>query len=381
MIAPVLCSIFLGLAVYHYAGYPFAVVVLARLRGKVRLPPVPTDWPSVSLVIAAFNEEKVIAEKIRNSLSLRYPQDRYDIIVVADGSNDSTAQIVNSFADPRVRGLHDPQRRGKSHALNRAVAASQADIVVLSDANNMYSEDALELLVRRLSDATVGGVTGVKKVVQDISRQASTGDGLYWKYESKIKEAESALGGTVTGDGEIFALRREFYSPIPQGVVNDDMYLTLQLVAKGKRVAYEPNATAVEEGSITIREDVNVKIRMIAGGYQGVKHDAGIVFGSGWFTFKFISHKILRWLMPLFLIGLFVSNLFALDQPFFQVVFAGQVILYAGALLGCLLQAARGHASVLYVPFYFVVMNIAAFAGLIRFFKGRQSALWVKAQR
>jgi cellulose synthase/poly-beta-1,6-N-acetylglucosamine synthase-like glycosyltransferase len=381
MIAPILCSIFLGLAVYHYVGYPLAVMVLAKLRGKTQLAPNPSTWPSVSLVIAAFNEEKVIADKIRNSLSLRYPQDKYEIIVVADGSNDSTAQIVNSFTDSRVRGMHDPQRRGKSHALNRAVAASKADIIVLSDANNMYSEDAIELLVRRLADENVGGVTGVKKVVQDISRAASTGDGLYWKYESKIKEAESVLGGTVTGDGEIFALRRELYSPIPQGVVNDDMYLTLQLVAKGKRVAYEPRATAVEEGSITIGEDVNVKIRMIAGGYQGVKHDADIVFGSGWFTLKFISHKILRWLMPLFLIGLLVTNWFVLDQLFFRLIFVGQVILYVSALLGWLLQKARGHASVLYVPFYFVVMNIAAFAGLIRFFKGRQSALWVKAQR
>jgi len=277
--------------------------------------------------------------------------------------------------------MFEPQRRGKSHALNRAVAAITADIVVLSDANNDYSVNAIRKLVARLQKPGVGGVTGVKKVVEDASREASTGDGIYWKYESQIKAAESALGGTVTGDGEIFALYRALYSPIPPEVINDDMYITLRLVEAGKRVEYEPEAVAVEQGSMTIKEDYNVKVRMIAGGFQCAAREWRSVFLNGMFTLKFISHKILRWTMPLFLVGLLISCIALASQPFYRLLLAGQIMVYGAALLGWVTRNRNETMLATYVPYYFLTMNVAAGAGLLRFLRGKHSALWTKAAR
>jgi cellulose synthase/poly-beta-1,6-N-acetylglucosamine synthase-like glycosyltransferase len=383
MIAKLVFAVSVALAVYHYAGYPALVMLLAaRRRGRAAASETPQTCSSVALVIAAFNEETVIGSKIDNALSLDCPCGPLQIIVVTDGSSDSTPQVAASYQNRGVICLHDPQRRGKAHALNRGVAAATSDVVVLSDANNFYSQDAISLLVARLSAQGVGGVTGVKKVIEDAARAASTGDGLYWKYESRIKQAESDIGGTVTADGEIFALWRRLYQPIPPGVVNDDMYLTLRLVEQGYRVEYESRATAVEQGSFTLREDINVKARMIAGGLQGLFADKRTIFFSGWFSVRFFSHKTLRWLMPFVLAAAFVSNAALLGSPGYRVLFVAQCALLAGALCGYVSYLLRGQApKIFYVPYYFVCMNLAVAAGWYRFVIGRQQVTWTKARR
>lgn len=383
MIAKYILAVTIALAVYHYAAYPALVMLLAALRRR-RTPPGRAEQTcsSVALVIAAYNEETVIGSKIENALSLECPCGPLQVVVVTDGSSDSTSQVAAAYQDRGVLCLHDPQRRGKAHALNRGVAATGCDVVVLSDANNFYSRDAITLLVARLASAGVGGVTGVKKVIEDAARAASAGDGLYWKYESRIKQAESDIGGTVTADGEIFALWRRLYRPIPPGVVNDDMYLTLRLVEQGYRVEYESRATAVEQGSFTLREDINVKARMIAGGLQGLFSDLRTIFLSGWFSVRFFSHKTLRWLMPFVLAGAFISNAALLGSPGYRLLFAAQCALLAGALLGDLSYRLRGQApKILYVPYYFVCMNLAVAQGWYRFFRGRQQVTWTKARR
>ncbi len=372
-----------GLAAYHYVVYPLAVIALARLtRGRSGAPsPAHAALPRVALVIAAYNEERVIRAKLDNCRALSYPRELLTVIVAADGSSDRTADIVRELGDPRVIVLHEPERRGKGAALNRAVAASDADVVVLSDANNFYSVDAIERLVARLEDPGVGGVTGAKKIFEARERAAAAGDGLYWRYESLIKTAESRLGGTVAADGEIFALRRAQYAPIPRHVVNDDMHLTLRLVERGLRLVYEPTATASEEGSFTIREDFNVKVRMIAGGLQNTCAEWRTVFGSGAFTFKYLSHKILRWLMPLFMLGLLVSSALLARTTPYNLLFAAQLFFYGLAALGWWLNARGQRGALFYVPFYFVAMNAAAAGGLLRFLRGSQTPLWTKAAR
>lgn len=371
----------LAVMFYHFAGYPLVVHLLSRLPAARHRVVTPSDWPSVDLIIAAYNEEAVIAGKIRNALSLDYPADRYRIVVVADGSTDRTPDIVASFANAGVVGLHDPQRRGKSHALNRAVALSSADVVVLSDANNDYAGDAIRRLVASLMQPGVGGVTGAKRIVADASRAASTGDSLYWRYESHIKSAESLIGGTVTGDGEIFAIRRAMYREIPPDIINDDMYLSLRIVEDGYRVLYEPDAIAMEQASLTIAEDFNVKARMIAGGLQLVVREWRAMFTNGWFSVRFFSHKILRWTMPLFLAGAALANMLLLDMPLYRLLFAAQIGFVALAGIGAWLQR-RGHAGLLfYVPCYFLAMNAAAAAGMLRFVRGRHTTLWTKARR
>jgi poly-beta-1,6-N-acetyl-D-glucosamine synthase len=380
----IVCWTSFALAGWHFVGYPVTLMLLAALRRA----PVATSAAGgerVALVIAAFNEERVIAAKIENALSLDHDPGKYQVVVVADGSSDRTAEVVRGFNDPRVVCLHEPSRRGKSHALNRAVAATEADVLVLSDANNFYSHDALRVLVARLREPGVGGATGAKKIFESRERAASGGDGLYWRYESKVKLAESRLGGTVTADGEIFALRRADYHPIPPHVINDDMYLTFRLVEAGKRVVYEPAAEAVEEASLTIREDFNTKVRMIAGGMQSLRTEWRTVFGAGWFSLKFASHKLLRWLMPVVLLTLLVSSgLLATrsgSQTLYGALFFAQVAFYLLAALGWLLNSRNTRPTFAYVPFYFVAMNFAAAGGLWRYLRGRHSVLWSKAAR
>lgn len=376
----VLCVVSFALAAWHFVGYPLTLMLLAALR-RSPAGAQAAGGERVALVIAAFNEERVIAAKIENALSLDYEPEKFQVVVVADGSSDRTAEIARGFNDPRVICLHEPERRGKSHALNRAVAASDADVLVLSDANNFYSKDAIRLLVARLREPGVGGATGAKKIYASRDRAASGGDGLYWRYESKIKLAESRLGGTVTADGEIFALRRADYRPIPPSVINDDMYLTFRLVEAGQRVVYEPAAVAVEEASMTIREDFNTKVRMIAGGMQSIRSEWRTIFCSGWFSLKFASHKLLRWLMPLVLATLLVSSGLLAGEQVYRALFAAQVLFYLLAALGWMLNARNARPAFAYVPFYFVAMNFAAAGGLWRYLRGRHSVLWSKAAR
>jgi cellulose synthase/poly-beta-1,6-N-acetylglucosamine synthase-like glycosyltransferase len=376
----ILCASAFALAAWHFVGYPLTLMLLAAMRRSPGSGPA-AGSERVALVIAAFNEERVIAAKIENALSLDYEPERFKVVVVADGSSDRTAEIARNFNDPRVICLHEPERRGKSHALNRAVAASDADVLVLSDANNFYSKDAIRLLVARLREPGVGGATGAKKIYASRDRAASGGDGLYWRYESKIKLAESRLGGTVTADGEIFALRRDAYRPIPPSVINDDMYLTFRLVEAGQKVVYEPSAVAVEEASMTIREDFNTKVRMIAGGMQSLRSEWRTIFCSGWFSLKFASHKLLRWLMPVVLATLLVSSGLLAAQPAYRLLFGAQVLFYLLAALGWVLNARNTRPAFAYVPFYFVAMNFAAAGGLWRYLRGRHSVLWSKAAR
>jgi cellulose synthase/poly-beta-1,6-N-acetylglucosamine synthase-like glycosyltransferase len=367
--------------VYHYALYPFALALLARIAGGRAPSALPGELPDVALIVAAFNEERVIEAKVRDCLALDYPPGKLRIIVCADGSTDRTAELVRGFADARVVCLHEPERRGKGAALNRAVAAAQAEFLVLSDANNFFSRDAIQRLLAPFAAAHVGGVTGAKRIFESAHRAAAQGDGLYWRYESSIKASESALGGTVTADGEMFALRRALYVPIPRAVVNDDLYLTLRLVERGYRVLYEPAATAHEEGSFTIGEDFRVKVRMAAGGFSTLFADWRTVFLSGAFTFKFISHKLLRWFMPLFLLGALLGSAALAGQWFYALLFGIQVACYALAAIGWWLNARGVRPGLFYVPFYFAAMNAAMAGGLLRFLRGGQSALWSKAQR
>ena len=371
----------LGVAAYHFIGYPLLVSLLAGFRGR-QPRPVLQQLPSVAMVIAAYNEEKVIAAKLRNSLALDYPPELLSIVVVADGSSDATADTVRAFGNDRVTCLFDPVRRGKGHALNRAVETVQADVLVLSDANNDYSPDAIQLLVARLAQPGVAGVSGAKRIVASRERAASGGDGLYWLYESRIKAAESELGGTVTADGEVFAMRRDAYTPIPAGVVNDDLFLTLRIVERGGAVVYEPRATATEEASLTMVEDYRTKVRMIAGGLQDLRREWRAIRSSASFAFKFISHKVLRWTMPLFLLlALAGSAIASAPGSMLRLLFLAQVGLYTLALVGWGLNRVGLRPAPFYVPFYFLLMNVAAVAAIVRCFRGGQSTLWAKAAR
>jgi cellulose synthase/poly-beta-1,6-N-acetylglucosamine synthase-like glycosyltransferase len=377
---------FAVLLALHYVLYPALVILLAKLAPKKSqsLGPNqrPAFWPSVSLIVAAYNESKVIAKKIENSLALDYPKDRLEIIVVSDGSNDDTPDIVKSYADRGVISMHEAARGGKSAALNRAVAAASGEILLFSDANNDYNADAVQAIARHFFDPAVGGVCGVKRIYPAEGRESTQGDSLYWRMESAIKLAESQFSTITNADGEMFALRKSLYEPIPSAVINDDAELTFSVIKKGFRILYEPAAQSHELASIDIVDDFFVKVRMVAGGYQTIsRHTAFLLPPRNWFTFSFFAHKILRWLSPVLLIGVLIATLAALPNPWMQAFLAAQLVCYALAGLGWLLRGRGELPSVLYVPFYFCAMNLAALMGLVRFLRGQQQVQWRKAKR
>jgi cellulose synthase/poly-beta-1,6-N-acetylglucosamine synthase-like glycosyltransferase len=378
-----ICFFFAAILIaYNYLIYPAAVILLARRKPSSETAAAVGDvLPSVTLIIAAYNEERVIESKIRNSLELDYPRDKLTILVVSDGSNDGTARIVAGFASGGVISLHQPQRRGKTAALNRAVANAKSDVIVFSDANNMFEPAAVRQLVRHFSNPEVGGVCGLKQIYDSPDRESSQGDGLYWRYESAIKAAESTLDSITAADGEIFAIRRSLYEPIDETLINDDAAITFALVAKGYRVLYERNAVSYEHASIRIEDDFHVKVRMVSGGFQTIAHHWQDIFPPRtWFAFNFFSHKVLRWLVPELLLVLAITSLVLAPQhPLYLAAGTMQAAFYALAWIGWL---QRDRASpVVYIPFYFCAMNLAAFRGALKFLSGAQTTLWRKAER
>jgi len=368
------------LIVYHYFLFPILTFFIATVRNlNVNQKEI---FPTISLIIAAYNEEKVIKEKIINSFSLDYPKRNIEIIVVSDGSTDATPRIVSDFQPQGVIGLFSQPRKGKTSALNHAVSKATGVIIVFSDANSMYKKDALKMLVRNFHDLSVGGVCGRKSIIDNTERESSKGDNLFWNFESTLKTWQSQTGSISNGDGEIFALRRELYIEIPEEIINDDQIITFDIIMAGYRVVYEPEAVSYEEASIILEDDFKVKARMVTGGYQTIAYYKDVLFPpTSYFKFQFISHKVLRYIMPFILIALFICNIFFLNGFFFH-FFIMQFVFYFAASFGYLLKKLNIKQGVFYIPNYYCIMNIAALFGLYYFITNKSGiVVWKKAKR
>ena len=383
MIAELILAISLFLIIYNYFLYPLLIWILAKFKPPAEPAYLADDeLPSVSIIIAAYNEEKVIGRKVENTLQLNYPPELMQVIVVSDGSDDRTSAIVDAFDDERVLGLHQPERQGKSAALNRAAGHATGEIVVLSDANNDYAADAIRELVRHFRLPSTGAVTGAKCIVGSEDRESATGDGLFWRYETIIKKAQSRLGSITAADGEMIAIRRELLRPIDPRNINDDAAITLDVVKQGCRVLYESRAISMEEASIDLVDDFYVKVRMTAGGYQTLANEFWLMFPPrSWFALSFISHKVLRWLVPIFLILILLGNLFLLERPEYQVFLVLQALFYLFAVIGWTQRHSSRAPKLFYVPMYFCFMNLALLVGLFSWLTRKQGVNWRKAAR
>src|SRR5262245_5410690 len=294
-----------GLVFYTYLGYPVAVWCLARLFGQKHEADGgdPQNVPSVSLLIAAYNEEAEIGMRLDNALAMDYPADRLEIVVASDGSFDATASIVRRYAGRGVRLLDYQQRRGKAAVLNSAFAELNGDIVVLSDANTHFGPDAMRRLTSWFRDPQVGVVCG--RLILSDPETGHNVDGLYWKYETFLKKNESRLGALLGANGAIYALRRGLYPGIPEGTIVDDFVIPLQAkLRSGCSIVYDSQATAHEETPRAIGAEFQRRSRIGAGNFQSL----GLLWRlldprHGWIAFTFFSHKILRWLCPFFLFG------------------------------------------------------------------------------
>jgi biofilm PGA synthesis N-glycosyltransferase PgaC len=374
---------------YAYAGYGVVIALLAKLRPA----PVRSDdayRPTVSLIICAYNEEAVIADKLENSLALNYPADRLEIIVVSDGSTDRTPQLVEQYAGRhrgrRIVSLHQPERRGKPAAANRAATVATGDIIVFSDANSMYNPDSIALMVRHFADPAVGCVAGEKRIREVAGERVSHQAGLYWRYESFLKKMDSAVWSVVGAAGEIMAVRRAVFTPPEPDSFIEDFILSMRIAGQGYRVIYEPAAISLEEAPAADADEFERKARIAAGGFQSIVRLRGLLHPRhGLLAFQYISHRVLRWaVVPLLLPLLVGLNLLLLpSRPvLYGLTLLGQALLYGAAALGMLLRdRPLGRVKFISVPTYLVVMNLAVLAGLYRYLGGKQQVTWKKVAR
>ena len=379
-----------GIVFYNYAGYAILAWLFTKLAGKYPFRPVPPDRPpGVSFIVAAYNEADWIEEKLRNSLELNYPAEAIEFLFVTDGSTDETPAIVSRH--PRVRLLHEPARKGKAAAMNRAVQAATYDILIFSDANTTLNKDAVRNIVRHYADPKTGGVAGEKKVLDNTAAGATAGpgggEGLYWKYESRLKHIDSDFYSVVGAAGELFSLRRNLFEPMPENTILDDFVLSLKVADKGFRILYEPDAFAWETPSFSLREEQKRKIRIAAGGFQSIGMLLPLL--AFWrhprLSYLYISHRVLRWaISPFCLILALVSSAFSLEAPagsFYQLCFVAQVLFYGLAALYSLHLPGARINKICKIPYYFTFMNVSVILGFVRFCKGRQSGVWEKAKR
>lgn len=370
---------------YNYAGYAIIAYILNRLGKKT--PPPPSGYtPSVSFIVAAYNEEYFIREKVLNSLQQDYPADKIEYIFITDGSSDRTPDIIREYS--AIQLLHQPQRNGKSHAINRAVATARHEILIFSDANTTLNTQAVRHIARHYHDPKTGGVAGEKKVVSlsKTGDEVGGGEGLYWKYESFLKKIDADFYSVVGAAGELFSVRRALYHPLPGNIILDDFVISLETAEKGYRIIYEPDAYAMEAPSFSMKDEGKRKVRIAAGGFQAIGILSGLL--AFWkqprLSFLYISHRVLRWtLSPLCFILAFVSNLvlvLSTDNILFQCLFGVQLLFYILAALASAMPPDK-RPSLLKLPYYFTFMNISVVLGFFRFLRGGQSAVWEKARR
>lgn len=372
---------------YNYAGYAVIVFIANKIKGRRNPPPPGSYLPSVSFIVAAYNEEDCIEEKIMNSLAQNYPSEKIEFIFVTDGSSDRTPAIVQKFA--LVRLLHSSHRSGKTAALNRAVEQSNGEILVFSDANTILNKDASRLIARHYANKNVGGVSGEKKVIAAASaaENAADSEGLYWKYESFLKKIDSEFYSVVGAAGELFSVRKNLYQPVAPNVILDDFIISMKIAQNGFRIIYEPGACAMELPSFSIKDEKKRKVRIAAGGFQSIAMlPQALHFWKHFrLSFLYVSHRLLRWtLSPLCLLLALLSNmLLAFLEPgsIYQVLFVLQAAFYLAALVAHTFPRMRSKLPLIKLPYYFIFMNISVYQGFFRFLRKNQSASWEKAKR
>ena len=376
---------------YTYAGYGlllFGIISLKRMmpakKGFIKNE-ISQKLPELTVIIAAYNEEKYIEKKLTNTFELSYPSELLYVMVVTDGSTDLTPQLVEKY--PNVQHFFLPERKGKIAAVDRIMPHVSTPVVVFTDANTEVNQDALLNIARHFNNPEVGAVAGEKRILVKAEDEASSaGEGFYWKYESALKKWDSELKTVVGAAGELFALRTELYPEIPLDTIIEDFYTTLTIAKEGYRVVYEPEAYAMERGSASVKEELKRKVRIAAGGIQSIVRLAPLlnVFRYGWTSFQYISHRVLRWTVtPFALITLFVvSGLLAWQGiPFYIVAFAGQIVFYMLAIVGKQMASRSIKRKIFFIPYYFCMMNYAVIAGILRYLRGNQSVVWERAER
>jgi biofilm PGA synthesis N-glycosyltransferase PgaC len=359
---------------YSYIGYP----VWLWARGHWRLLPVRKSegTPSISIVIAAFNEAATLRRKLTNLSDLRYPRNLLEIIVVSDGSTDETDQVLKAAAGLLVRPVLLPTHEGKAFALNCGIAAARGEVVVFMDVRQEVEPDALNQLVRNFADPTVGCVSGELILRAPESASGQDGLGLYWRLEKAIRKMESETGSVVGATGALYAVRRELLVEIPPGTLLDDVYLPLCIAAKKKRVVFEPEARAWDNMPDSASKEFRRKVRTLTGNYQLLELAPWLFTRNNPLRFEFVSHKLSRLLVPFALVALFVSCIFLRGFPYRETLVA-QICFYSSAALSAVRVRPEFISRLSRVALAFLLLNVAAAMALVNFISGKR-AVWVR---
>ncbi len=367
---------------HTYLLYPLSLPLLSLIMPSRRRQGDPNAH-KVTLVIAAFNEEKVIEEKILNSFGLEFPHENLQILIGSDASNDQTHAIIEKYAG-EVELVVAARRGGKSAVLNQLVPLATGDILVFCDANTMLLKNALQKLLAHFDDPKVGCVCG-RLILQDSGQSAlGIGESMYWNLESEIKKMEGRLGIVIGANGGIYAIRKELFKPIPSHrTVMDDFFVTTQVLAKGKSAIYEPQAIGSEETSLEAYGEFHRKVRISQANFNLLHHYLPLLNPlKGLVAYGFFSHKLLRWVAPLILIAVLISNAFLIaTEMIYSIAFSAQLLLYGLALSAFLSNGRSKKPRLLLVPFYFVSMNLALLLGMFKALFRNQGGMWKRIER
>ncbi len=377
---------------YTYIGYGILLIVLVKIKSLFanERNAYNRDYePEITLLIAAYNEKDYVAAKVKNSLELDYPKDKLKLVWITDGSDDGTPDLLAKYTEVAV--FHESARNGKIGAINRAMKFVKTPIVVYSDANTMLGNDAIRRIVYLFSNPEIGCVSGEKRIAsKDADTASGAGEGIYWKYESLLKRYDFKLNSVVGAAGELFAIRTELHQDVERDTLLDDFIISLRIAMKGYKIGYDPDAYAMESASANVKEELKRKIRIAAGGIQSIVRLKALLnpFKYKILSFQYISHRVLRWtLAPLSMILIFLLNAyFAVHQNFaynnfYTLLFGLQLLFYFAALLGWFLQNREIKVKLLFIPYYFFIMNYAVVMGFFRYLKRSQSVNWERAKR
>lgn len=362
---------------YSYLGYP--VWLWLRSRWSPRPVRRSSATPSVSAVMVVRNEEATIARKLDNLLTLDYPQDKLDVVVVSDGSSDGTAAVLTEFAgNSRVKTLLKPASQGKAAGLNDAIRLATGDVLLFTDARQQIDSGALRLLIENFADIEVGAASGELMLGDPTTGETGKGMGLYWRVEKKIRELESASGSVAGATGAIYCARRSLLaaSPLPAGTILDDVLLPMQVARQGSRVIFDARARAWDSPDLGDGREFSRKVRTLTGNYQLLQIAPWLLRAENPIRFEFMSHKLSRLAVPFALLALLIASV-ALPSPFYRVALAAQIAFYALSLIA-LSNFKIGPLSRIADPARtFVVLNSAAVIAFVNFVTGRK-AIWVR---
>ena len=383
--------IFLFLTFYTYIGYGIILYVIIRIKRIIiqkqkQILQSETDLPEVTMLICAYNEQNIVKMKMENIAALDYSKDKLHIMWATDGSTDSTNEYLKAY--PSIQITFHPERRGKTAAMNRAIPKIQTGIIIMTDANTMINPGAIKEIVRLFNDPSVGCVAGEKRVMaRNNEHTAAKGEGLYWKYESTLKRWDYELYSAMGAAGELCAIRKELFDPIPEDTLLDDFILSMSMIVKGYRIAYTPYAYAFEYGSANIEEESKRKRRIAAGGLQSIWRLKNLMNPIKYpiVAFQFISHRVLRWsITPIALFSLIPLNtilVFSKAGTIYTIIWVLQIMFYAAAFGGYLSDTQGRRNRILYVPYYFMFMNINVFRGIRYLFTHKNTRIKKKVRR